>query len=301
MANKLTNLKHTILVQSALEAFTAAFAPIRAFAHNFSAEAAQKGDKIKVPWVGPQDAAANFSGTYTIQDADMEGLDITIDKHKFVSWGLTDKEIAEMPQVNLERFGRQKGFQLAKAVYQDILSSVTAANFGVHAHAGSAADFDGDVVIDISTICDEADWPEMDRSLVLSPSYHAGIRKDLKLADGFGSDVIMRRGEVPSLDTFEGVYKTSLIPDNSENLVGFACHPDAILAAIRYLRPQSNHNYSDAAPVVDSDSGITLGYREWYEPNTGQARRVLECNYGYRRGNGKALKRILSETPAGGD
>lgn len=299
MANTLKDLNHTILVQSALEAFTAAFAPIRAFAHNFSAEAAQKGDKIKVPWVGPQDAASNFTGTYTIQDADMDGLDITIDKHKFVSWGLTDKEVAEMPQVNLERFGRQKGFQLAKAVYQDILSVVTLANFGLHAHAGAADDFDGDTVINISTACDGDDWPEMGRSLVLAPGYHAGIRKDLKLADGFGSDVIMRRGEVPSLDTFEGVYKTSLIPGNTENLVGFACHPDAILAAIRYLQPQVNHSYTSASPIVDSDSGITLGYREWYDPNTGQARRVLECNYGYRTGNKKALKRILSEEPGG--
>jgi len=294
MANTLTNLKHTILVDAALEAFTAAFAPIRAFAHNFSAEAAQKGDKVRVPFVSAQDAAINFTGTYTIQDADMEGLDITIDKHKFVSFGLTDTEISTMPQLNLERFGRQKGFQLAKAVYQDILSVVTLANYGAAGHTGTAANFDGDDVIDLSTTCDAADWPELERSLILSPAYHAAVRKDLKLADGFGSDVIMRQGQVPSLDTFGSVYKTSLIPANAENLVGFAAHPDAILAAIRYLQPQEGHKYSTAIPVVDSDSGITLGFREWYNEDTGQARRVMECNYGYLKGNATAIKRIVS-------
>jgi len=297
MANTLTNLKHTILVDAALEAFTAAFAPIRAFAHNFSAEAAQKGDKVRVPFVSAQDAAIDFAGTYTIQDADMEGLDITIDKHKFVSFGLTDIEISTMPQLNLERFGRQKGFQLAKAVYQDILSVVTENNYGNTSDdkiTSSAANFDADDVVDLSTLCDNDDWPDLERSLILTPAYHAAIRKDLKDASEFGSDTVIRRGLVPSLDTFGSVYKTSLVPTNSQSLVGFAAHPDAILTAMRYLQPQEGHKYSTATPVVDADSGITLGFREWYNEDTGTAKRVLEANYGFLKGNGKAIKRITS-------
>lgn len=302
MGNTFTTLTHTILAQKALEAFVAAFAPMRAFAQNYSAEAAQKGDKVKVLWVGAQSAAQSFAGTYTMQDSTAEGKDITIDKHEFVSWGLTDKELSTQPQLSLERFARQKGFQLAKKVFQDHLSLVTAANFGSDAISGaggdvltsSAANFDGDDVIDISTACDLDDWPEMDRSLILSPSYHAGIRKDLKSADGFGSDVVMRQGKVPSLDTFQQVFKTSLIPGNGENLVGFAAHPDAILSAIRYLRPQEDHNYQVAEPVTDADTGITLGFRAWYDPDTGTSKRVLECNYGYALGNSIAIKRIVS-------
>lgn len=299
MANALTTLTHTLLASGpGLEGFKAALLPLSAFASNFSADAANRGDKIKVPWVGAQDAAVSFAGTYVMQDADMEGRDITLDKHEFVSWSLSDKELADNPQVNLERFARQKGFQLGKKVLQDILSLVTAAAYGdtegTDKLTSAAANFDGDDVIDISTMCDGKDFPDMDRSLILLPSYHAAIRKDLKDASVFGTDVVVRNGSVPSLDTFSGVYKTSLIPDNSENLVGMAIHADAILCAMRYLAPQAGIPYTQAQPITDPETGFTFGFREWGDPNTGTMKRVLECVYGRRTGNTSAIVRIES-------
>lgn len=299
MANALTTLTHTTLASGpGLEGFRAALLPVSAFATNFSADAAARGDKIKVPWVGAQDAAVSFSGTYTMQDADMEGRDITLDKHEFVSWSLTDKELVDNPQVNLERFARQKGFQLGKKVLQDILSLVTAANYGdtegTDKLTSSAGNFDGDDVIDLSTYADAKDFPDMDRALILSPAYHAAVRKDLKTADGFGSDVIMRQGQVPSLDTFNAVYKSSLIPSNSENLVGMALHANAILVAMRYLAPQAGIPYTTAEAITDAETGFTFGFREWGDPNTGAMKRVLECVYGRRTGNTSALIRIES-------
>ncbi|MFZ9683657.1 MAG: hypothetical protein ACO3DQ_10750, partial [Cephaloticoccus sp.] len=73
MANALTTLTHTLLAQTALEAFIADIAPLMVFARNFSDAAASRGDKVKVPFISAADAAATFAGTYTIQDADAEG------------------------------------------------------------------------------------------------------------------------------------------------------------------------------------------------------------------------------------
>jgi len=295
MANSMTNLGNTILAQQyVLNAFRAAIAPFNAFCRNFSAEAVQRGDKIKVLSVPAQDAAADFAGTYTVQDADAEGKDITINKHKFVSWGLTDTEIATMPLVQIETFFTQKGYQLAKAVLQDVLSAVTASNFGTAAFTGAASGFDSDDVIDIAGACDTALMPDAMRSLILSGAYATALLKDssVKGADSFNSDDPIKRGIVGNLVGFD-VMKSQLIPGNSENLVGMAVYPDAMLVAMRYLEPQDEGQLLSSEPVTE-EGGITLGYRRWYNPSTGQNISVMECNYGYAVGNGSSLKRLVS-------
>ena len=297
MANALTNLNHTLLAQRVLEGFTAAMAPITGFANDYSADAAARGDKVKVLYVGGQDDAVDFTGTYTMQDADAEGLDISLNKHKFTSWGLTDKEIWEKPQLEVERFMRQKGFRLGKAVFQDILSIITAANYGNatgDVTTVTAANFDLEEVIDLSIKADNKDFPEMDRVLMLKPAYHGAIRKDINPADVYGSDEVIRRGVVGSVDTFSRLYKSNLIPANSESLEGFAGHPDAILTAMRYHRPQDGHDYAIAEPVTDPDTGMTLGLRGWYDRDTGTMKMVMEAVYGYRVGVPTGIVRIKS-------
>jgi hypothetical protein len=181
---------------------------------------------------------------------------------------------------------------------QDIMGLVTLAAYGnvegTDKLTSTAANFDGDDVIDISTMCDNKDFPDMDRSLILKPPYHAAIRKDLKDASVFGTDVVVRNGAVPSLDTFSGVYKTSLVPANGESLEGMAIHADAILVAMRYLAPQPGIPYSNAEVITDPETGFTFGFREWGDPETGAMKRVLECLYGRRTGNTSAIVRIVS-------
>lgn len=296
MANTLTNLQNTLISQVALEAFTAALTPLRAFSTNCSPKPGERGDKIKVLWTQAASAAAAFAGTYTMQDSTAEGLDVTIDQHYFVSWNLTDKELVDRPQLELERFGRQKGFQLAKVVLQNIWAQVTLANYGAAAFTGLSSTFDADDVVDLGVTCDNADWPDNDRGLILSPSYHGALRKDdaIQGADKYGSADSIRSGRIPSIDSFDALYKSSLVPANGENLVGFAVLPDSMLVAMRYLAPQPGHDYFDAHPLTDSESGMTLGYRQWYDNATGTMKIVLEALWGKRVGNTAALKRMVS-------
>lgn len=294
MANSFSNMTDTIIVQNAINAFTAAITPLNAFLTDFSSAAVQRGDKVKVPFVLAADAAEDFGGTYTMQDADAEGIDITINKHKFVSWSLTDTEVATQPQLSVELFGQQKGFQLAKAVLQDIWSLITAANFGSAGLTSTSGNFDLDDVADLAGTCDTADWAENLRGLVLSSAYYTALTKDsnLQSVNQAGTDQVQRRNVLPMVHGFTP-YKSTLVPGNSENLTGFACRPEAIIAAMRYLAPQAGHDYADAGPV-STPEGITLGFRSWYDRDLGRSKRVLECNYGYTKGLGSALKRIVS-------
>lgn len=295
MANANTNLNHTILASGIFEAFIAGILPMTRFSNNFSEAETQRGNKVKVPFVSSADAAGDFAGTYTMQDTDSVGKDITIDKRKFVSWALTSQEIADNPQLNLDMFMKQKGFQLAKAFQQDVWSLVTNTNYGAAAFTGAASTFDSDDVVDIATVCDTADWPEFMRSLILKETYYGSLLKDAGISDAsaYNSDSAVRDAMIPRLSGFD-VYKSTLIPANGENLVGFAANPDAILLASRVIRPDDVSGTINFETFTDEATGITASYREWFDADTDTTKRVLEFNYGYLLGNGAAIKRLVS-------
>lgn len=298
MANTLTTLTDTIITNAAIEAFTAAIAPLKAFSRNVSPEPAERGDKVKVLSVAAATAATDFvAGTgYTMQDSTAEGLDVSLDQHKFVSWHVNDTELSKNPQLNIEIFGRQKGFQLAKAVLQNIWAQITAANFGAAAFTGASGTFDADDVADVEKICDDADWPQMDRGLILSTAYHTALVKDNQVQGTLGVDEsgVLSDSRIRRLHNFD-LYKSTLIPANGENLVGMAVNPDALLVAMRYLAPQEGNKYFQAAPITDPNgSGFTIGFRDWYDENEGRRKKVLECVFGKLKGNAAALKRLVS-------
>jgi len=102
------------------------------------------------------------------------------------------------------------------------------------------------------------------------------------------------RGDVPELANFQ-MHKMTAIPANSENLVGFAALPSAIGIVNRYLPPaKGGQPGSIYRSFTHPESGLTIGYREWYDDNAGVRKALIECWYGFTLGNASALKRIVS-------
>lgn len=295
MANAITNLNHTLLADRIFQAFIAKITPMTRFSNNFSEAETQRGNKVKVPFVSSADAAGDFAGSYTMQDADTEGKDVTINKRKYVSWSLTSEELADNPQLSMDMFVEQKAFQLAKAFQQDVWSLITNANYGAAAHTGAAANFDYDDVVDLSVVCDTADWPEFMRSLILKETYYGSLLKDAGIADAsaLGTTSAVQEAVLPRIGGFD-VMKSTLIPANGENLVGFCANPDAILLASRVIRPEDVSNVINFETMTDEATGITMSFREWFDPDNDATKRVLEFNYGYLLGNSAAIKRVVS-------
>ena len=296
MANSITGVNDDIIASSVLSGFVKSIAPIMALATDFSADAAKKGDKVSVLRDNTAIDAALDKTThtaYTIQDADSDAIEITLAQPKYVSWGLDDSEVANSSVVNLELYGRRKGHKLASTILQDILSPVTAANFGAAAFTGAASTFDADDVADISTAADLADWDE-DRYLVLSPAYYGALLKDagIQSADAFGGIEAIRNGDIPTLLGFK-IIMSNLIPANAENLVGFASSGTGLATAFRYLQPQEGNTYNRAERLSDP-SGMTLGLRDWYSNDTGVRNRVVECVYGKAVGISTGILRMVS-------
>ena len=243
MANTINaNLQNNIISQSALEQFTSILAPTQAFSSSFNDEAEQRGKTINIPTLSNTSSAANFSGTYSSQDTTYGTTTITLSGHKFVTWHVTDTEHSQSSAVELQRFGYQKGGDLAKAVYQDILSAVTNANFGAAGFTGAASTFDADDVADLRSDAIDSSLPVDQCALVLSNDYYTALLKDNNLnpALNYGDSEIIRDGRIPSLFGLGYLFESNAIPGNSENLVGFLAHPSAMAVA--------KHRYANRGP-----------------------------------------------------
>ena len=125
------NIQNNIISQSALEQFASILAPLNAFSTSFNDEASHRGNKVTILNLANTTSATDFSAStgYASKYTTFGQTQISLDSHKFVTWHITDKQRSESSAVELERFGYQKGADLAKAVFQDICSDITTANF----------------------------------------------------------------------------------------------------------------------------------------------------------------------------
>lgn len=299
MANTIdSGLNGVIVSQRILDTFMAYFAPMRAFSTDFSPNPASQYDYVNVPVFSASTAATTkaIASAYTIQDQTLTKVQVQLATHAYVSWYVDDVERAKSSALALQNFYNQKAYALAKYIFQAILAEVTLANFGAAAYSGPGATFTADDVITIKDACDTASLPMAQRSLVLDSTFYNGLMRDnsIKAAYAYGGTEAIRSGVIPSLFGFT-CYESTLIPANAEGLKGFACTPDAIAIAMRYLVPDDSGSVFIAkAPITHAETGLTLGYKEWYDPNYAQRRAVLECLYGFETCQATALKRITS-------
>lgn len=297
MPNNLTEVQDIRIADKFLEAFVAALTPLRAFSTDFSPEFSQRGKTVNVPVIGAANASYDFAGSYSANaDSDVQGIPVILDKHKVQSLHLTDKEVSESSWVSLERLAISKARQLAQDVLTDIWGLVTAANYGAPSiPALAATGFDADQVLAIRQACAAANMPVTDRALILDSAYYSSLLGDAKISHSYLMQMAqpsLMEAKIPRIYGFD-VYETTIMPANAENLVGFASHPRGLAVAMRYLQPIAAEAYLDAGPVSDAATGITLGYRKYYDTDSGKLIAAFECVYGYRKAIGDGIKRIV--------
>jgi hypothetical protein len=297
MANNLTQVQDIRIADKFLESFVAALTPLRAFSTDFTPEFTERGKTVNVPVIGAANASYDFAGSYSANaDSDVQGIPVILDRHKVQSLHLTDKEVSESSWVSVERLAISKARQLAQDVLTDIWSLVTATNYGTPAiPALAATDFDADAVLAIRQACATANMPVSDRALILDSAYYSNLLGDAKISHSYLMQMAqpsLMEARIPRIYGFD-VYETTIMPPNAEDLVGFAAHPRGLAVAMRYLQPIAAEAYIEAGPVSDASTGITLGYRRYYDTDSGKMVAAFECVYGFKKAIAAGIKRIV--------
>lgn len=295
------NLNLTAILEQGIMAFKRVILPLTMFASTFRNVQLRGNDTITVPYY-PLDASASkdfvqATGYVFDEDTNTASRQINVNKRKYKSLVMSSRDLARIPLLDAEKLGRLKGEKLAYDVINDILSIVTAANYGASIFTGVAGGFDSDDVVDIRTAIGKAHWPLTGRGLMVNLDYDAALLKDssFKAAYALGTDRAVRTGLLPNIFGFDYAASDG-VPANGENLVGFAAYMSAILVAFSPIEPAPDvmKVLTDYRIVTDPDTGISFEYRQWGDADFDLSKRVIECNYGFAKGEAAALKRIVS-------
>jgi hypothetical protein len=300
-ANEIASeLQLDLVLESAMIAFKQILHPLALFSTAFYDVPLEGTDIVQVPYYPLETAASkDFDGSYVFdKGTNTLSKPVTINKRKYQPLSFTSAEKRRQPKFDPEILGQLKGAKLAEDVLVDILSVVTAANFPTVGFTGAASDFDVDDVIDLDVAVTEAKWPVQGRGIITKPAYLGGLAKDMNSAGGMATFERDANGGVINFPTLAGFSfgPSNVIPSNGENLTGMVVYRSAILVGFSPIEPVAEvmSKLNRYEVVTDEITGLTLEYREWGDPDTDTAKRTIECNYGYAKGEVAALQRIRS-------
>ena len=278
------NYTQSIFLQEALQAFVATLQPLTAFSRSYSGTTSQKGSAIIVPRVEALTATtfsytANSSRPYEAGGGTINSITVNLNNHRYVTSDITDIQAANQAPAILVNFARQQAKSLAKLVLQDIFANFTTVNFGAAALSTTVANVSlAGIRTGRSVVIKRDAMPE---NLILNADAYASLLSDANMTQAFqyGGSEGVREARLPrvlGMNTFE----TNVLPTNSISLVGMIVHPDALAVAVRTLQPQRPEVYSRFEILTDDESGLSMGYREYFEPATGKLYSAMECLFG---------------------
>jgi hypothetical protein len=291
MANSFTNINDTIIVQDAFAPFRDTLSPMSGFSTSFAAEASRKGATINVPVASARAAASRADGaTYLVDTGNtIASVIVTLDQQYHVPWYVTDGQDAKTTVKIWESSAKAATAALAKNIYQAGLAKFVKATYGDTATdklVVAAASFDLDDLVDLDSLL-TAKGAEGPRQFLCTLAYGAALKKDNNIQDvsAFGSDAVIRSGLFGVSMYGVKAYETNAFPagitGGSELTGGILAVPSALAMGIRAVQPLSMSGLEAFEIVSDPDTGLSFGYRRWYDTNTGTMWGTVEALYGF--------------------
>lgn len=266
-------LQLTEVLGSAMEALKRRLLVLKMLGAIYKDVALKGDDKMAVPFYPLTATGTSVTRTATgsrlalASDTQTQSRSIEnwTNKMQAISFSATDR--ARQPMFDPVKHGQRKGEALAFDVIADIFSFVKAKNFtGTSIPNTTAANFDENDVGDLRTACVNDYWPEMGRSLILSPSYGTNLLKQPQIIDAsrrgdngaafrdgiIGQVLGFDIGETPGLPTNNGLPVT---------ITGGVAATDVITTAVDHGLTVGDRVIF---PTLTGGTGLTPATVEYY-------------------------------------
>lgn len=272
-----------IFSQDILNQVRKKLAPLRAFARDFSADAARTGDAIAVPLIGACTATtfSQASDVYEQSGGSVTAITVTLNENHIVPVDITDLQALNHSPARAEVYAQQAAAALFNRVFARITSLVTSVNFGAIVTTLAAASWTTTTIRKMKLTLDQRDAMADERSLFIPVEVEEGLLADSAIAAtyAYGNSEAIQNGKVNRLYGMN-VYALNQIPLNGISLVAWAQHRDAIAVAMRMKRPQDTSQLSAYEELVDPDTGFSFTYRRHYNTGSGKYHINLEALFG---------------------
>lgn len=292
MSNSLAGINLAQIAQRSLDTLVAQLPALNAFATDFSDEVAVEGSSVTTR-VATQPTVGSLATGYSAnaQNSTSTAKTITMGDVSGLVLGFTDSEWSKS-SINLYDLFIRPGINaVANGMIDDALALLTASNFSSSDTIAAAAMNHGKVV-DLAKTLTEANVPKMDRFLGLAPGHYAALAKDVKDTYAVGTASVIQMNQLPPIAGLS-VFEYTDIPDNSENLVGWAGGKQGIIIAAR--QPAIPQGFpGEVQTAVDPDSGFALQLRKWYSADDGKYYLSMGAMWGVAVGVPGNIVRIVS-------
>ena len=231
-----------------------------------------------------------WDGDYSTGEVNVE-----LDCYKYVDLRYSDRALAQLPFINMEKILSKKGANLAYQCWLWLLQKITVASYNqVYPEGGagiSLSKWNYDALVNLKTQLDNANVPPAGRSLVLNANYGNELLKGrvLQSSDTVGA-MILTKAVIKELSGFNLITAPNL-PHNDEKLVGFATVAESLFVINQPSKPD------DIIPLqyqvyTDEATGLTLEWTRSGDAKMRETNIALEVHMGAKVGNAKALTRI---------
>lgn len=272
-----------IFSQDILNQVRKKLAPLRAFARDFSADAARTGDAIAVPLIGACTATtfSQASDVYEQSGGSVTAITVTLNENHIVPVDITDLQALNQSPARAEVYAQQAASALFNRVFARITSLVTSVNFGAIVTTLAAASWTTTTIRKMKLTLDQRDAMADERSLFIPVEVEEGLLADSAIAAtyAYGNSEAIQNGKVNRLYGMN-VYALNQIPLNGISLVAWAQHRDAIAVAMRMKRPQDTSQLAAYEELVDPETGFSFTYRRHYNTGSGKYHINLEALFG---------------------
>lgn len=291
-----TNLNDRLIAQTALEAFVADMESLSLFTTSYSAETVRRGATVEVPLIANL-TATTFADDYTAGGGTISNVSISINNHQIVTSDVTDREFAASSTVEIMKFATQSGKALAQAVLTSVYSLFVTTASSAAQYTATLTNLSAFTLTNARALrkaLSDSKVPQTDRALILNTTLYDSLLSQSGLLDAsqFGARDTIAEGRVPRVLGMN-VYESLVLPTNSISLSAVAVHPNAVALAVRALEPQAPNEYIAAQTVTDPATGLTIGVRRFYRPETGKFHMAYEAVWGVSRAITAAAKLAL--------
>jgi hypothetical protein len=291
-----TNLNDKLIAQTALESFVADMEGLALFTTSYSSEVVRRGATVEVPLVANL-TATTFADDYTADGGTLGNVSVSVNQHKIVSVSISDTEYSKSSVAEVTKFSTQAGKALAQAVLESVYSLFVTTASSAAQYAATLTNLSAFTITNARSLrkaLSDAKVPQTDRNLILNTSLYDSLLSQSGLLDAgaFGGRDAIVDGRVPRVLGMN-VYESLVLPTNSISLSGLAVHPNAVAIAVRALEPQAPSEYLAASTVTDPQTGLTIGVRRFYRPETGKHHMAFEAVWGASRAITAAAKLAL--------
>lgn len=299
MPNTNATVNSPLIAQTALNTLLAKFPILSRIATDFSSASVKFNQDIVTHIVTPTVAHDFDPATGYVPD-DQAQVDVTvkIDKHAYAGYAITDVE-RSTSEIDLnQRYADKVAYALGRKVCDDLMSLIVAAKFS-HETEVAQSSFGRDSVVDIGTKLNKRFIPDMGRFMFVNSDYYNALQKDEALYKAYitpqAGNVVVS-GMLPDVNGF-AVIEYSALPENAENLMGFAGIREGLIMAARVPDVPANTGDTVIRVVTDPRTGLSVQVRDRYDGRLGKQEVSFTLMYGFATGNAPVIERIVKPLP----